>query len=107
VTSGLCNGLKTEPARHACLHLTRALSDQSRLGDYQGVASVASTLLGIIWTPALYTFLATTLHAMGWLIIAAIVVTAAAGIRSFADVDGPALLEEGSSAPKPVPAAAE
>ena len=60
--------------------LQSELSDQSRLGDYQGVASVANTL-GIIWTPALYTFLATDLHATGWLIIAAIVVTAAAGIR--------------------------
>ena len=38
--------------------LQSELSDQSRLGDYQGVASVANTL-GIIWTPALYTFLAT------------------------------------------------
>lgn len=60
--------------------LQSELSDQSRLGDYQGVASVANTV-GMIWTPALYTFLATSLHAAGWLIIAAIVVSAAAGIR--------------------------
>ena len=72
------------------------LSDQSRLGDYQGVASVANTL-GIIWTPALYTFLATTLHATGWLIIAAIVVAAAAGIRPSARV-AQHYLEEGPSA---------
>jgi hypothetical protein len=62
--------------------LQSELSDQSRLGDYQGVASVANTL-GIIWMPALYTFLATDLHATGWLIIAAIVVAAAVGIRPF------------------------
>jgi MFS family permease len=85
--------------------LQSELSDQSRLGDYQGVASVANTL-GIIWTPALYTFLATTLHAAGWLIIAAIVVTAAAGIRPCART-AQRYLEERPGAPKPVPAAAE
>jgi hypothetical protein len=85
--------------------LQSELSDQSRLGDYQGVASVANTL-GIIWTPALYTFLATTLHATGWLIIAAIVVTAAVGIRPSARM-AQRYLEERPSAAKPVPAAAE
>ena len=84
--------------------LQSELSDQSRLGDYQGVASVANTL-GIIWTPALYTFLATTLHAAGWLIIAAIVVTAAVGIRPSARM-AKHYLEEGPSAAKTVPAAA-
>jgi MFS family permease len=84
--------------------LQSELSDQSRLGDYQGVASVANTL-GIIWTPALYTFLATTLHATGWLIIAAIVVTAAAGIRPSARM-AQYYLEEGPGAAKPVPAEA-
>jgi len=85
--------------------LQSELSDQSRLGDYQGVASVANTL-GIIWTPALYTFLATNLHAVGWLIIAAIVVTAAAGIRPSARM-AQRYLEECPTAAKPVPAAAE
>jgi len=85
--------------------LQSELSDQSRLGDYQGVASVANTL-GIIWTPALYTFLATNLHAAGWLIIAAIVVTAAAGIRPSARM-AQRYLQEGPIAAKPVPAAAE
>ena len=84
--------------------LQSELSDQSRLGDYQGVASVANTL-GIIWTPALYTFLATTLHATGWLIIAAIVVTAAVGIRPSARM-AQRFLEEGPGAAKPVPAEA-
>jgi MFS family permease len=85
--------------------LQSELSDQSRLGDYQGVASVANTL-GIIWTPALYTFLATNLHAAGWLIIAAIVVTAAAGIRPSARM-AQRYLQEGPIAAKPVPAVAE
>jgi MFS family permease len=85
--------------------LQSELSDQSRFGDYQGVASVANTL-GIIWTPALYTFLATDLHAAGWLIIAAIVVTAAGGIRPSARL-AQRYLEEGPSAARPVPAAAE
>jgi MFS family permease len=85
--------------------LQSELSDQSRLGDYQGVASVANTL-GMIWTPALYTFLATTLHATGWLIIAAIVVSAAAGIRPSARM-AQHYLEEGPSATRPVPAPAE
>jgi MFS family permease len=85
--------------------LQSELSDQSRLGDYQGVASVANTL-GIIWTPALYTFLATDLHAAGWLIIAAIVVTAAVGIRPAARM-AQRYLKESPSAAKPVPAAAE
>jgi MFS family permease len=81
------------------------LSDQSRLGDYQGVASVASTV-GTIWTPALYTFLATNLHAVGWLIIAAIVVTAAAGIRPSARM-AQRFLADGPGAAKPAPVAAE
>jgi MFS family permease len=84
--------------------LQSELSDQSRLGDYQGVASVANTL-GIIWTPALYTFLATTLHATGWLIIAAIVVSAALGIRPSARM-AQHFLEEGRGAATPVPAEA-
>jgi hypothetical protein len=66
---------------------------------------VANTL-GTIWTPALYTFLATNLHAAGWLIIAAIVVTAAAGIRPSARA-AKHFLEEGPRAAKPVPAAAD
>ncbi len=85
--------------------LQSELSDQSRLGDYQGVASVASTL-GNIWTPALYTFLATNLHAVGWLIIAAIVVTAAAGIRPSARM-AQRYLAEVTSTPETVPAVAE
>ena len=57
-------------------------------------------------TVPLYTFLATTLHATGWLIIAAIVVAAAAGIRPSARMAQP-FLAAGPTAPKPVPTAAE
>jgi MFS family permease len=82
--------------------LQSELSDQSRLGDYQGVASVASTV-GTIWTPALYTFLATNLHAAGWLIIAGIVVLAAAGIRPSARM-AQRFLEGGPSTREPLAA---
>src|SRR5215472_11254806 len=85
--------------------LQSELSDQSRLGDYQGVASVADTLGGI-WTPALYTFLATSLHATGWLIIAAIVVSAAVGIRPSARM-AQRYLEAGPGPAQPAPAPAE
>jgi hypothetical protein len=61
---------------------------------------VANTV-GIIWTPALYTFLATNLHAAGWLIIAATVVIAAAGIRPSARM-AQRHLEGGSGAGLPV-----
>jgi hypothetical protein len=66
---------------------------------------VADTLGGI-WTPALYTFLATTLPATGWLIIAAIVVTAAVGIRPSARM-AQRYLEDGPGPAKAVPAPAE
>lgn len=56
------------------------LSHQQRLGDYQGIASVGSTL-GTVWTPALFTFLATTMHVTGWLIMASIFIAAAIAIR--------------------------
>jgi MFS family permease len=85
--------------------LQSELSDQSRLGDYQGVASVANTC-GTIWTPALYTFLATNLHAAGWLIIAAIVVSAAAGIRPSARM-AKRFLAEDPGPRHPVPTGAE
>ncbi len=51
------------------------LMDPLRRGEYQGVQEVSSAL-GHIWAPALYTFLAIEWGAEGWLVIAAIVVTA-------------------------------
>jgi hypothetical protein len=59
--------------------LVAELSDPERLGDYQGVSSLGYTL-GEVWAPALYTFLAMTLGAPGWIVIALIVVAAAAAI---------------------------
>jgi MFS family permease len=59
--------------------LVAELSDPERLGDYQGVSSLGYTL-GEVWAPALYTFLAMTLGAPGWIVIALIVVAAAVGI---------------------------
>jgi MFS family permease len=56
------------------------LMDPHRRGEYQGAAELSGTL-GRVWAPALYTFLAMSLGAAGWLIIAAIVVTATAGLH--------------------------
>jgi MFS family permease len=59
--------------------LVSELSDPDRLGEYQGVSGLGFTL-GDVWAPALYTFLAMTWGAPGWVLIAAIVVVAAIGI---------------------------
>jgi MFS family permease len=55
------------------------LMDPRRRGEYQGVGDVCRTL-GSMWAPALYTFLAISWGSQGWLVIAAIVVVAAAGM---------------------------
>jgi MFS family permease len=59
--------------------LVSELSDPERLGEYQGVSGLGYTM-GDVWAPALYTFLAMTWGAPGWILIAAIVVVAAVGI---------------------------
>jgi MFS family permease len=59
--------------------LVAELSDPERLGDYQGVSSLGYTL-GEVWAPALYTFLAMSMGAPGWIVIALIVVAAAFAI---------------------------
>ena len=59
--------------------LVSELSDPERLGEYQGVSGLGFTM-GDVWAPALYTFLAMTWGAPGWIVIAAIVVVAALGI---------------------------
>ncbi len=56
------------------------LMDPRRRGEYQGAAEFSGTL-GRVWAPALYTFLAMNWGATGWLIIAAIVTVAAAGLH--------------------------
>ena len=56
------------------------LMDPRRRGEYQGAAELSGTL-GRVWAPALYTFLAMTWGPAGWLVIAAIVVVATAGLH--------------------------
>ena len=56
------------------------LMDPRRRGEYGGVQEVFSTLGGR-WAPAAYTFLALSWHGPGWLVIAAIVVLATAGMH--------------------------
>jgi len=56
------------------------LMDPRRRGEYQGAAALSGTL-GKVWAPALYTFLAMTWGAAGWVVIAAIVVAATAGLH--------------------------
>lgn len=51
------------------------LMDPRRRGEYQGVADVSRTL-GSMWAPALYTFLALSWGAQGWLVIAGIILVA-------------------------------
>jgi hypothetical protein len=60
--------------------LQAELSDQRRLGDYQGIANLGNAV-GTVWAPATYTYLATDWHTTGWLLIAAIIIVAAVAIR--------------------------
>lgn len=59
--------------------LQSELSDPRRRGEYQGVASLGSTL-GNVWAPAAYTWLAMNWGTPGWLLIAGIICLAAVGI---------------------------
>lgn len=59
--------------------LMSELSDPDRLGEYQGAAQLGSTL-GRVWAPAAYTWLAIEQGALGWAVIALVVVAAAVGI---------------------------
>ena len=52
------------------------LSDPDRRGEYQGVSRVGIAF-GSLWAPALYTWLTTELHTVGWLVIGALVNVAA------------------------------
>jgi MFS family permease len=56
------------------------LMDPRRRGEYSGAAELSGTL-GRVWAPALYTFLAMTWGTVGWLVIAAIIVAATAGLH--------------------------
>lgn len=56
------------------------LSDPNRRGEYQGVSRVGFAI-GTLWAPAVYTWLAMNLHAVGWAVIASIVVIATIALR--------------------------
>ncbi|MBC9732981.1 MFS transporter [Nocardioides sp. zg-578] len=56
------------------------LSDPDRRGEYQGAQNLGSTL-GYVWAPALYTYLAMEQGALGWLVIAGILVVATVAIH--------------------------
>ncbi|MEO6510830.1 MAG: MFS transporter [Nocardioides sp.] len=60
--------------------LVAELSDPSRRGEYQGAAQLGWTA-GSVWAPATYTFLAINAGALGWLVIAAIVVVATVALH--------------------------
>ena len=56
------------------------LMDPRQRGAYQGAAELSGTL-GKVWAPAVYTFLALTWGAAGWLVIAGIIVVATVAIH--------------------------
>jgi MFS family permease len=60
--------------------LQAELSDPDRRGEYQGVTQLGF-ILGSVWAPAAYTWLAMEQGSEGWLVIAAIVVVAAVAIH--------------------------
>ena len=61
------------------------LMDPRRRGEYSGAAALSGTL-GKVWAPAVYTFLAMSWGAQGWLVIAGIVVLATFGLHRSAPV---------------------
>ncbi len=87
------------------------LMDPRRRGEYQGAAELSGTL-GRVWAPALYTFLAISWGELGWLVIAAIILVAAAGLHRSARTaqafleqhsppqDHPDLVEDEGSVPR-------
>ena len=56
------------------------LMDPRQRGAYQGASELSGTL-GKVWAPALYTFLAMSWGAAGWLVIAGIIVVATVAIH--------------------------
>ena len=56
------------------------LMDPRRRGEYQGASELGGTL-GRVWAPAVYTFLALSWGAAGWVVIAAIVTVAAIALH--------------------------
>lgn len=78
--------------------LQAELSDPERMGEYQGVAQLGSTL-GYVWAPAAYTYLAMEWHDLGWVLIGSIIVVAAIGIRPSARAAERYLARAGQPAP--------
>ncbi|BCJ76124.1 hypothetical protein CS0771_56680 [Catellatospora sp. IY07-71] len=56
------------------------LMDPRQRGAYQGAGELSGTL-GKVWAPAVYTFLALSWGAAGWLVIAAIILVATVAIH--------------------------
>lgn len=79
------------------------LMDPRRRGEYQGAAELSGTL-GRVWAPALYTFLAISWGEAGWLVIAAIVVVASAGLHRSARTAQHFLERHGPPPDTPAPA---
>ncbi len=85
------------------------LMDPRQRGAYQGAGELTGTL-GRVWAPALYTFLAMSWGALGWVVIAGIIVVATLGVhpstrlaRRFLDehVPAEALVDAGTAQPQP------
>jgi hypothetical protein len=76
------------------------LSDPERLGEYQGAASLGSTL-GEVWAPAAYTVLAIEWGAPGWLVIAGVVLLATLGMGPAARSAERFLARESAGAEQP------
>ncbi len=85
------------------------LMDPRQRGAYQGAGELSGTL-GKVWAPAVYTFLAMNWGAVGWLLIAGIIVVATIGMypstrmaRRFIERHVPAdvLADARASAPEP------
>lgn len=83
--------------------LVAELSDPDRRGEYQGAARLGNTI-GSVWAPAAYTFLAISWGTGGWLLIAAIVALAAAGMHPAARAAGRFLEADHSARPAGQPA---
>ncbi len=89
--------------------LEAELMDPRQRGAYQGAGNLGG-MLGKVWAPAVYTFLAMNWGAVGWLLIAGIIVVATVGMypstrmaRRFLERHVPAdvLSDARASAPEP------
>ncbi|MEU6161566.1 MFS transporter [Streptomyces sp. NPDC047130] len=60
--------------------LVAELADPDRRGEYEGVVGLGHNL-GSVWAPAAYTYLAMSWGAVGWAVIAAVILTAAVAIH--------------------------